>query len=72
MVVLTFGMNVLASELHSGLCLDGCPAGAAPTNDVVVRGIYVLSSNDTTKFADWVAYPFLPTCLRHRQPLELL
>ena len=58
------GMLVLAAsflpakavELHTDLCLYGCPAGAAQTNDVVVRPIYVLSSNDSTKFADWVAY----------------
>ena len=45
-----------AEELHSWLCPYGCPAGAPRTNDVVVREIYVLSSNDTTKFADWVGY----------------
>ena len=45
-----------AVELHTELCLYGCPAGAAQTNDVIVRPIYVLSSNDSTKFADWVAY----------------
>ena len=45
-----------ADELHSALCLHGCPAGFPETNDVLVRPIYVLSSNDTTKFADWVAY----------------
>ena len=45
-----------AAELHIRHCLHGCPAGAPATNDVVVRPIYVLSSNDATKFADWVAY----------------
>ncbi|MYE81132.1 MAG: DNA/RNA non-specific endonuclease [Gammaproteobacteria bacterium] len=45
-----------AEELHSSLCPYGCPAGAPRTNDVVVREIYVLSSNDTTKLADWVGY----------------
>ena len=45
-----------ADELHTSHCLHGCPAGAPATNDVVVRPIYVLSSNDATKFADWVAY----------------
>ena len=34
----------------------GLPRGTSPTNDLVVREIYALSSNDTTKFADWVAY----------------
>jgi endonuclease G len=44
------------SELHTFHCLHGCPIGAPATNDVVVREIYTLSSNDLTKMADWVAY----------------
>jgi len=44
------------SELHTFHCLHGCPIGAPATNDVVVREIYTLSSNDLTKLADWVAY----------------
>ena len=52
----TLATGGLASELHAELCPHGCPAGAPRTNDVLVREIYVLSSNDTTKFADWVAY----------------
>lgn len=56
--VLAFAAPALASaeEIHSSHCLRGCPAGGPPTNDVIVREIYVLSSNDETKFADWVAY----------------
>ena len=46
----TLGIDGLARELHARLCPYGCPAGAPRTNDVVVREIYVLSSNDTTKF----------------------
>lgn len=45
-----------AQEIHHPLCLYGCPFGAPITNDVVIREIYILSSNDTTKFADWTAY----------------
>lgn len=30
--------------------------GSPSTNDLIVREIYTLSSNDRTKFADWVAY----------------
>lgn len=26
------------------------------TNDLIIRDIYALSNNDSTKFADWVAY----------------
>lgn len=44
------------SELHTFHCLHGCPIGAPATNDIVVREIYTLSSNDLTKLADWVAY----------------
>ena len=44
------------AELHTFHCLHGCPVGASGTNDVVVREIYTLSSNDLTKMADWVAY----------------
>ena len=45
-----------AQEIHADLCLHGCPNGSPETNDVIIRSIYILSSNDTTKFADWVAY----------------
>lgn len=44
------------AELHTFHCLHGCPVGAPATNDIVVREIYTLSSNDLTKLADWVAY----------------
>ena len=44
------------AELHTFHCLSGCPVGAPATNDVIVREIYTLSSNDLTKMADWVAY----------------
>lgn len=44
------------AEIHTFHCLHGCPVGASATNDLIVREIYTLSSNDRTKFADWVAY----------------
>lgn len=44
------------AEVHSFHCLHSCPAGAPASNDLIVREIYTLSSNDDTKFADWVAY----------------
>lgn len=47
-------------ELHTFHCLLGCPLGAPATNDVVVREIYTLSSNDLTRLADWVAYRITP------------
>jgi endonuclease G len=46
-----------AQEIHIVHCFEGsCPTGAPATNDLVVREIFALSSNDDTKFADWVAY----------------
>lgn len=48
------------AELHTFHCLDGCPAGAPGLDDIVVREIYTLASNDLTKLADWVAYRVTP------------
>lgn len=38
----------------------GVPKGTPETNDFICREIYALSSNDETKFADWVAYKLTP------------
>ncbi|WP_206185496.1 DNA/RNA non-specific endonuclease [Sphingosinicella sp. CPCC 101087] len=48
------------AEIHTFHCLHGCPVGSPETNDLVVREIYTLSSNDLTRFADWVAYRVTP------------
>ena len=56
MVVTIPSMPVAAQELHADLCMHGCPSGSPATNDLIIRDIYILSSNDATKFADWVAY----------------
>ncbi len=45
-----------SQEVHSALCLYGCPYGTPQTNDLIIRDIYILSSNEDTKFADWAAY----------------
>ena len=45
-----------AQEPHADLCMYGCPSGSPVTNDIIICDIYILSSNDSTKFADWVAY----------------
>lgn len=47
---------IIAQDVYIVHCLKGCPTGAPVTNDLVVREIYALSNNGTTKFADWVAY----------------
>ncbi len=54
--LLPFPALAVAQEIHSKHCLYGCPSGAPATNDLIIREIFILSSNDDTKFADWVAY----------------
>ena len=56
------------AEIHTYHCLHGCPMGAAATNDLIVREIYTLSSNDRTKFADWVAYQVRPDAVGGDSP----
>lgn len=51
------------AELHTFHCVDGCPAGAAGIDDIIVREIYTLASNDLTKLADWVAYRVMPASI---------
>jgi endonuclease G len=51
-----FAAPASAQEIHSALCLYGCPYGTPQTNDLIIRDIYILSSNDDAKFADWAAY----------------
>lgn len=43
-------------EIHCKHFIYGYPTGTPATNDLIIRDIYALSSNDTTKMADWVAY----------------
>ena len=43
-------------EIHCKHFFYGYPFGAPASNDMVIRDLYVLSNNDSTKFADWVAY----------------
>jgi endonuclease G len=43
-------------EIHCKHFFYGYPTGTPATNDLIIRNIYALSSNDDTKFADWVAY----------------
>jgi len=47
-------------EIHCKHWLHGYPLGTPQSNDLVIRDIYALSSNDATKFADWVAYQLTP------------
>ncbi len=47
-------------EIHCKHFLYGYPYGAPATNDLIIRDIYALSNNDSTKFADWVSYRLTP------------
>jgi endonuclease G len=53
--------EVTINEIHSRHIVGGIPKGTPASNDLIFRDIYVLSSNDETKFADWVAYQLTPT-----------
>jgi len=43
-------------EIHCKHFIYGYPTGTPATNDLIIRDIYALSTNDITKLADWVAY----------------
>jgi len=43
-------------EIHCKHFFYGYPTGTPQSNDLIIRDIYALSSNDDTKLADWVAY----------------
>ena len=48
--------STAAPEIHCKHFIYGYPTGTPVTNDLIIRDSYALSSNDATKFADWVAY----------------
>lgn len=47
-------------EIHCKHFIYGYPLGTPTTNDLIIRDLYVLSSNDLTKYADWVCYRLTP------------
>jgi len=59
-VLALISVNVLAQEIrpeiHCKHFFYGYPYGTPTSNDLIIRDIYALSNNDSTKFADWVAY----------------
>lgn len=46
----------LHPEIHCKHWIYGYPKGTPASNDLIIRDCYAMSSNDETKFADWVAY----------------
>ncbi|MFZ3072287.1 MAG: DNA/RNA non-specific endonuclease, partial [Thermodesulfobacteriota bacterium] len=58
-LVIIFPNSIFAQEypeIHCKHFFFGYPTGTPSTNDLIIRDIYALSSNDETKLADWVAY----------------
>jgi endonuclease G len=47
-------------EIHCKHFIYGIPLGTPASNDLIIRDIYAMSTNDSTKFADWVAYRLDP------------
>lgn len=50
------GLFAQRPEIYCKHFISGYPFGTPATNDLIIRDLYALSSNDKTKFADWVAY----------------
>jgi len=50
----------VVSEIHCKHFIFGYPLGAPASNDLIIRDLYALSSNDRTKFADLVCYYLTP------------
>ena len=61
-VFIFFANNAVAEppEIYCKHFIYGYPIGTPATNDLIIRDLYALSSNDETKFADWVAYYLTP------------
>jgi len=54
--IITQNLFAQYNEIHCKHFIYGYPKGSPAHNDLIIRDIYALSSNDSTKFADWVAY----------------
>ena len=54
--ILIISIAVFSHEIHCKHFLYGMPQGSPDTNDIIIRDCYALSSDDNTKFADWVCY----------------
>ena len=54
------------TEIHCKHFFYGYPTGTPASNDLIIRDLYALSSNDTTKFSDWLAYRLSPITVADR------
>ena len=47
-------------EIRCKHFIYGYPLGTPESNDLLIRDSYAMSTNDETKFADWVCYRLTP------------
>lgn len=47
-------------NLHIAHCLRDCPTGTPGNNEIIVRHLYAVSINVSSRLADWVSYRILP------------
>lgn len=50
----------LGQEVYISHCQSACPELSSPTNEVLVRHLYVASVSSETGLAEWLAYRVLP------------
>lgn len=55
-VIIFLAEGIYAGEYRIAHCFQGCPEGASNENHLIIRPIYALSYNTSTKAADWVSY----------------
>lgn len=55
-LVISCGREPSVEQIRTGHFFFGQPQGTPETNNLIERRIYVLSSNDDRKMADWVCY----------------
>ena len=53
-------VSSISEEIHSIHAPFGIPDGTPVTNDLIFRYSYTVSTNDQTRFADWIAYTVTP------------
>lgn len=56
LILLSWQLYSQPAEIHCKHFFYGYPLGTPKSNDLIIRDIYAMSNNDSTKFADWVAY----------------
>ena len=54
-VSVLFNAAAVAQNYKIAHCYRGCPLGGSSENHLIIRPIYALSFNTTTKSADWVS-----------------